>query len=88
MTAKDAIRHLKYIRTGVAIERLSLLTSSPERSLEAQDRVDALTLGILALEREYLLERERAATASSFANYGFLAPPDIDPNGSSFGSDP
>ena len=88
MTVEDAIRLLKQRRTQAATERLLLKESSPERSLGARDMVDALTLAIRLLEHEELSERERRMTSQSFANYGFLAPHDIDPNGSSFGSDP
>jgi hypothetical protein len=89
MKASEAIKHLKYLRTGMAIEALSQMGPNPERSKEARARAEALDLAITALERADVIDRQRAAAASSFANYGFLAPHDeIDPNGSSFGSDP
>ena len=36
----------------------------------------------------YEVADEAPIKSQLFANYGFLAPPDIDPDGSSFGSDP
>lgn len=51
MTAEEAIRHLKYLRTGMAVEALSMLASNPERSQESRARALALNLAIESIER-------------------------------------
>ena len=54
MTAEDAIRLLKQMRTVMAVQALSLLTSNPELSREPRAMATALSLAIESIEQRGL----------------------------------